>query len=46
MRLSSLEDRFDDDLEVKIKNQTDSIASKLVVIENANIELTGSVENM
>lgn len=46
MRLSSLEERFDDDLEVKIQNQTSSIASKLTVIENANIELTGTVENM
>ena len=46
MRLSTLEDRLDDDLEVKIQNKTDVIVSKLTVLENANIELTGSVENM
>lgn len=46
MRLSTLEDRFDDDLEVKIQNKTDAIVSKLTMLENSNIELTGSVENM
>ena len=46
MRLSTLEDRFDDDLEVIIQNKTEVIVSKLTVLENANIELTGSVENM
>ena len=46
MRISSLEERFQDDLEVKMQNQTSSIASKLTVIENANIELTGTIVNM